>query len=1218
MIRNNFCKILISCFCLLLLLSCLVGPASAQLPVEDGDYLGQISRIAIPGVPSPTAASLGQYANNVVSSFTGIPNINIPLYEASAGNLKLPISLSYNASGIKVADIASWVGLGWSLNCGGVITRNVRDLPDDKFNFGMGWLSYNYLIRPDGLIAGSQMHGYSPFAGNYNSTGLHMMRTPYNVIDTEPDIFYFNFNGHVGKFFFSQGSNLVDHTGQIAPEAHSINLIPYQDLKFSYTLSEESTTINPRRIKSFTVIDESGNTYYFDKTEKTIARSTGDSYYAPVTAPDSYTTEGFYSSSEYNSSWYLTKIKTIQNREIMFNYEAESYTQLLPDSYSVRSFKTNTPYVSYIDCSKPYDRPNASIAFHNENQVNALRLSSIEGPDFKIQFEALKNREDLIGSSALTSITVYAKSETGGLSFVKGIDFNHSYLQSPIDPDLHSYYAQYGNPNKRLKLDKIIEKDVEGNVLSPYKLYYNDTYALPNRFSPHQDFWGYFNNNTCNTLTPTVYIYPAEYGDARFSMFRKTDYAGTDEYIIYGADRTTNTAAALSGTLNKIIFPNGGYEEFTLGSNTFAFEDRNILGGGLRLEKSIRHDGISSQNDIVREYSYVKTVTPEKSSGILFNLPVFTYTENFLPYWNQFDPYDMWPALGGEFDPRENFAYYVYNLVITSAPNFTLSGYDGINIGYSEIKERIVGNGSTIRRYSTPGRALALNDVNGGDCNPEEDGYCDGLFYAAPVKYYYISHPCPPGSPTSLKDTIDVTGLQFTSNGYPFAPKLNYEWNRGLLLSEKVFNEQNVQVKETINEYELYTPNKQPPLYIWGLRKARMTNYRPHVGCLPSKKLIKFDVVAEYPVITNIAKVINKSTVKLYNAAGVEPFTTVKRYKYNGNQIRESEISIAAGGNERINKKYFYPMDYKLDPNNTSGMNSITLGILNLQTKHVISPVIQSYMEMQDGIGTTIKVTGGEFVAYGSSATVPEQIYQIETDVPVAGVGEIDVNSNNVSFSSLYKSVGSFKYDEFGNMGHYNKEKTNGNVYLWGYQHQNITAKVSNAKPDLVAYSSFETSDKGNWNYSGNNLYGSNAITGKAFYSLVNGGIYKSGLTASETYIVSYWSRHGEQIVTGSTSVITGRSYNGWTYYEHFVQAPVSATISVLGSGTIDELRLYPKDSQMTTYCYAPLIGLISSADEKGSITYYEYDAFQRLKCIKDQNGNIIKSYDYHYKPQIN
>ena len=49
----------------------------------------------------------------------------------------------------------------------------------------------------------------------------------------------------------------------------------------------------------------------------------------------------------------------------------------------------------------------------------------------------------------------------------------------------------------------------------------------------------------------------------------------------------------------------------------------------------------------------------------------------------------------------------------------------------------------------------------------------------------------------------------------------------------------------------------------------------------------------------------------------------------------------------------------------------------------------------------------------------------------------------------------------------------------------------------------------------------------------------------------------------------------------------------------------------MTTYTYNPA-GLTAIADTKGSISHFEYDPFQRLKNIKDWNGNIVKNYGYH------
>lgn len=56
------------------------------------------------------------------------------------------------------------------------------------------------------------------------------------------------------------------------------------------------------------------------------------------------------------------------------------------------------------------------------------------------------------------------------------------------------------------------------------------------------------------------------------------------------------------------------------------------------------------------------------------------------------------------------------------------------------------------------------------------------------------------------------------------------------------------------------------------------------------------------------------------------------------------------------------------------------------------------------------------------------------------------------------------------------------------------------------------------------------------------------------------------------------------------------------------------KDARITTFTYKPLIGMTSQTDPKGLTSYYQYDNFQRLWRIKDQNGKIVKEYNYHYK----
>jgi YD repeat-containing protein len=50
----------------------------------------------------------------------------------------------------------------------------------------------------------------------------------------------------------------------------------------------------------------------------------------------------------------------------------------------------------------------------------------------------------------------------------------------------------------------------------------------------------------------------------------------------------------------------------------------------------------------------------------------------------------------------------------------------------------------------------------------------------------------------------------------------------------------------------------------------------------------------------------------------------------------------------------------------------------------------------------------------------------------------------------------------------------------------------------------------------------------------------------------------------------------------------------------------------VTTSTYDPLAGMTSKTDPAGRTTYFEYDAMGRLADIKDLNGNIIKTYQYH------
>jgi len=81
---------------------------------------------------SPEAAALAKFVNTPVNYSNGLPNIQIPFYTIQTrSGLSIPIYISYHASGIKVNEHATQVGLGWKLSTGGMISTQTYGEPDD-------------------------------------------------------------------------------------------------------------------------------------------------------------------------------------------------------------------------------------------------------------------------------------------------------------------------------------------------------------------------------------------------------------------------------------------------------------------------------------------------------------------------------------------------------------------------------------------------------------------------------------------------------------------------------------------------------------------------------------------------------------------------------------------------------------------------------------------------------------------------------------------------------------------------------------------------------------------------------------------------------------------------------------------------------------------------------------------------------------------------------
>jgi hypothetical protein len=122
--------------------------------------------------PSANAASLGRYGDSPVSYYVGLPNTSVNLHTIQSKDLSLGISVSNYHGGVKVEEEASNVGLGMSINQGGVVTRAIFGL-DDLRSKGIPFHQIPAVPETDTYFK--------------NNIGDPLWGTP--GVDTQPDIF---------------------------------------------------------------------------------------------------------------------------------------------------------------------------------------------------------------------------------------------------------------------------------------------------------------------------------------------------------------------------------------------------------------------------------------------------------------------------------------------------------------------------------------------------------------------------------------------------------------------------------------------------------------------------------------------------------------------------------------------------------------------------------------------------------------------------------------------------------------------------------------------------------------------------------------------------------------------------------------------------------------------------------------------------------------------
>ncbi|WP_108840583.1 PKD domain-containing protein [Aquimarina sp. Aq78] len=406
------------------------------------DYISYYSKYT---PVTPNASSFLQYGNTPVNHATGIPQINIPLYTIQEDGVSIPISLSYHASGVKVDELASVVGLKWTLNAGGGIFRQVNDKIDEE-----GWLvpSKRGRVTPEWLTQYPVHHFQTQ--NTIATSDLHD--------DYHPDDFSFNFTGHSGNFIFDKNGDVADD---------------FKDDLYIGTLPLTNNHFN------FFSKDSQGNTFYFDN-----AKETNISHVANVMG----TSLSDVTRSSNVSGWMLDRIITKNSKEVNFTYSPYTFQYTLTgiSQSLINAPGCGTEALETCGClgssSGPVvNKTTLSTTTATYTPTNQL-VSAIETSGVKVTFNYIDDTTLSTWKKKLTSIDILDKIKNRTRSFV-------------------FTYGKFGG-DPRLRLEQVQEIGFNGVSKPPHKFYYASG-DLPQKGNKAKDYAGYYNGETNNqTIVP--------------------------------------------------------------------------------------------------------------------------------------------------------------------------------------------------------------------------------------------------------------------------------------------------------------------------------------------------------------------------------------------------------------------------------------------------------------------------------------------------------------------------------------------------------------------------------------------------------------------------------------------------------------------------------------------------------------------------------------------
>lgn len=463
---------------------------------------------------TPEAQAFQQFGAFGTEGSTGSVDISIPIHTISCRDLQIPISLHYAGSGIKVAQEASWVGLGWDLSVGGCINIVAAG-------------QYDYLAR------NSSWSDYLKLLGS-KTTETFQLPLDHDDYAVTQDIL----NGMGERDFYSVN---------ILGRSFLFFIDPYTDQPAVIGAEDGVYSISRSGVDGWLIKDVMGYNYDFSTVEYSMLDGAGMQ----------------------KSAIYLSSIETTEGITAIFNYE-RTYVKGIPQAY--QWYDAQRACVQHIgSTTSTYSFPNyGSGSSFSNTEIDKPWLKSIKTDNQTVTFE-LSDRTDYAGGKKVDRITV---SDINGSSIFthefKYGTFNHSTVGGSC-PDTNNHLLTSVTNSERLKLLSYGVRSTDRMDALTYTFSYNEQYPLPLKTSAAIDFWGYYNgkeNTSVNKdITDSRSLIPS-LQDCLIG-YTPTAKPHVSALAVKGACRFSNAEKMQSGTLTSITYPTGGKTVFTFEPHTF-------------------------------------------------------------------------------------------------------------------------------------------------------------------------------------------------------------------------------------------------------------------------------------------------------------------------------------------------------------------------------------------------------------------------------------------------------------------------------------------------------------------------------------------------------------------------------------------------------------------------------------------------------------------------